>query len=359
MLIGIDASRANKPQKTGTETYAYCLIQALSLIDPKNNYILYSNTPLRDDLVKLPGNFKSKIMPFPKLWSQLRLSLEMLKNPPQVLFEPSHTIPLIHPQKTIVTLHDLGFKHFPHLYTPFERRYHDWCMRFSIRHAWKIITISKYTKDDLIKTYGAPSQKIEVVYHGCDPNFKPVKSKIVSQPYIYFVGRLEEKKNIVRLIRAYELLRRERDIKHQLVLAGKPGYGFDKILNEIRILPTSIQKDIKILGYVNQERAIKLMQNADIFFFPSLFEGFGLPIIEAMACGIPVVASKITSIPEIAGSAAMLVNPKEPFEMAVGLSRLIHSKTLCQSYISKGLVRASIYSWSKSAEKTLKIIQTA
>ena len=179
MLIGIDASRATKEIKTGTEHYSEEIIIALSKIDRSNNYILYSPVAPKGKLANLPKNFHWKIMPFTKLWSQIRLSWEFVfgKEKPDVIFEPAHTIPLIHPKNMVVTLHDLGFKYFPELYTPFERKYHNFCMDFSAKHAKNIITPSEYTKKDLIKIYKTNPEKITPIYHGYDSSlYKPLKS---------------------------------------------------------------------------------------------------------------------------------------------------------------------------------------
>lgn len=361
MLIGIDASRAVKNQRTGTEHYSQQIILNLALIDKDNDYILYSPIAPSGDLAKLPKNFSWKIMPFPKLWSQIRLSWEMIfaSSKPKVVFEPAHTIPIFHHQKTVVTLHDLGFKYFPELYTPLERKYHNWCMDFSVRHAAHIITPSLYTKKDLVKNYGINPKNISVIYHGYNNKiYKPrLYPKPIEDPYIFFVGRLENKKNIRGLIEAYELLRREPKIKHKLVLAGKPGYGYEKYRQFKDNLPPNLQKDIIELGYIEEEELSSWMKNADVFFFPSFFEGFGLPILEAMACAVPVVASKITSIPEVASDCALLVNPRKPFEMAAALSKIINDKNLYKTLANRGKVRANQFSWIKSAQQTLAVLE--
>ena len=358
MNIGIDASKVVKPFKTGIETYSVEIIKALAKIDSKNQYILYSPKSLKNKLPDLGSNFESRIIPFGKFWTQIRLSFEMAINKPDIFFIPAHTLPLIHPKKTIVTLHDLGFKHFPELYSPTDILYHNWAMNHAVKRAYHIITDANFTKKDLISQYTIDPAKISVVPLGYDEEvFKPLKKKKISKPYIFYIGRLEEKKNIVGMIRAYGILRKEKSIKHQFILAGRPGFGYEKILKEIEKLPSNIRKDVKLTGYIDQESYVDYLKNSSILFFCTFFEGFGLPVIEAMASGIPVVASNRTSIPEITGSSAVLVNPEKPFEMAVELSRVINNKGLEKALISKGLVRASLYSWQKTAKKTLHILE--
>jgi glycosyltransferase involved in cell wall biosynthesis len=331
----------------------------MAKIDANDYFLLYAQKDPRPRLGDLPSNFITKIIPFPKLWSQIRLSLEMINKKPDVLFIPSHLVPLIHPKNTVVTLHDLGFKHFPELYPPKELIYHNWGMSFSAHHAKKIITDSVYTKKDLINTYNIEPNKIDVVHLGVDlEKFKP-DLNVKKRPYILFIGRLEEKKNIVNMIKAYGILRKEKRIKHQFVLAGSPGFGYEKIQDEIAKLSSDIQKDIILPGYISEEEYINRLREAEIFFFCTNFEGFGLPVIEAMATGTAVVASNNTSIPEIAGNAALLVNHKSPLEMAAALSKIINSNSLRQSLILKGRVRSKIFTWEKTAQKTLEVIKLA
>ncbi|MBL7047693.1 MAG: hypothetical protein ISR95_08730, partial [Candidatus Marinimicrobia bacterium] len=245
MVIGIDASRANEVKKTGTEWYAYHLIQEFKKIaDPNDQFILYSKEPLRDELAKLPSNFKSKVLNWPPkfLWTQLRLSFEMLFQRPSVLFVPAHTIPVIHPRNTITTLHDVGFERFHNLYskktigynTSFakwlvnilvriltlgkygsnEYDYHRFSARFALKHAKKILTISKFSKKEIIDLFGANyAKKISVIPLAYDKSSfettyseatkdQVLKKYNIRKPYILYIGRLEEKKNIIGLVEA-------------------------------------------------------------------------------------------------------------------------------------------------------------
>ncbi len=360
MTIGIDASRTAKPIKTGTETYSTELIKALAKIDRQNDYILYSPKSLDDKLPKLPSNFQIKILPFGKLWTQIRLSWEFLTaKKPDVFFVPAHTLPLVYPSKTVVTLHDVGFKHFPELYSPVDLIYHNWAMGHSVKRASQIIAISEFTKNDLVRFFDIEPTKISVIYEGYDEEvFRPKDKKIKSEkPYLLFIGRLEAKKNIVGMLQAFAILRQEKSIRHQFILAGSPGFGYEKIESELAKLPEPIRKDIVLPGYVSQEKYIELLKNADLLFFCTFFEGFGLPPLEAMASGVPVVASNRTSIPEVCSKAALLVDPDKPFDMAAALSKIINNEGVRQALISKGIARATLFSWKKTAEKTLEVLE--
>lgn len=364
MLIGIDASRATSRQKTGTEYYSQEIICGIAKIDRENNYILYSKEPPKGKLTNLPDNFSWKIMPFPRWWSQLRLSWEMLWHRPDILFVPAHTIPLIHPHKTIVAIHDLGFLKSNHLYAPYELSYHRWALGWARKHAVKIITISKCSKNDLVNLADIPPEKIIItplaydknLYNLNKPKSWPMKIK-KCQPFIFTVGRLEKKKNTLGLIKAFVILRQDKKINHRLVLAGKQGYDYDKILVYKKSLPSKIQQDIIELGYIPEEELAIWMKAADIFCFPSFFEGFGIPLMEAMASGVPVVAANATAIPEVVGKAGILVNPHSPEIIAQAIARIINQPALKKSLITKGLTHASNFSWEKTASQTLEIIK--
>ena len=364
MLIAIDASRATARQKTGTEYYSQEIICEIAKIDKENSYILYSKEPPEGKLNSLPKNFSWKVMPFPRWWSQIRLSWEMLWHRPDILFVPAHTIPIIHPQKTLVAIHDLGFLKSDYLYAPYELSYHRWALGWARKHAAKIITISEYSKNDLINLAGIPAEKIVItplaydknLYNLDKPKSWPEKIK-ECQPFIFTVGRLEEKKNTLGLIKAFAILRQDKKIKHHLVLAGKPGYNYDKILAYKKSLATEIQQDIIELGYTSEEELALWMKAAALFCFPSFFEGFGIPLLEAMACGTPVVAANTTAIPEVVDEAGLLVNPQLSEEIARALSKIIINPALRRSLINKGLTRCQQFSWPKTAEKTLDVIK--
>ncbi|MFH1855559.1 MAG: glycosyltransferase family 1 protein [bacterium] len=365
ILVGVDASRSNVKQKTGTEYYSQEIIK--HLVENKEvDFRLYSKTPL--GFLKKEQNIDFKVMPFPKLWSQIRLSLELLVNKPDVLFEPAHTIPVIHGQKVVTTLHDVGFRHFPELYTPLERFYHNWSMAFAVRHATKIITISESTKKDLVKFYSADPKKIEIIYHGYDrQKFYPKKAGqkapdeiLKLGEYIYFIGRLEAKKNIVSLVKAFGVLRKNHsELKTKLVLAGRPGYLYEDIKTEIGKLDKNVQKDVIEPGYIPDEIMADYLRFAKVFAFPSKFEGFGMPLVEAMACNVPIVASNTTSIPEITGSATLLHDVEDVDQIAEYLYIALKDENIRKRLIGDGTKRLPMFDWDKAASKTLDVIKSA
>ena len=421
MLIGIDASRANRKFKGGTEWYSYYLIRELAKIDSKNQYILYSDKPLvggladltKEDYEAAPGgidgcgrqeikspfgNFRVKILkwPFAYFWTQLRLSYEMLRHRPDILFIPAHVLPIIHPKKSIVTIHDIGFERLAELYSLdkigpavgltsevlnllvrlFTRGkfhsnvidYHSWSTKFALEKAKMIIAVSEFTRKEMIEFYQADAEKIKVVYNGFNNRlYRPIsdQTKIkqvlsrhgITAPYIFYVGRLEKKKNIVRLVEAYAMMRQKfREIKHKLVLVGGAGLGFDEIKYAISEFNLD-DNELVITGWIPEADMSYIYNGAALFVFPSLYEGFGIPLLEAMASGTPVAASKIAAIPEVVKDAALLFDPINKDEMAEKMAAVLLDKRLAGQLVNRGLARAKDFSLAKCARETLVLME--
>lgn len=366
MLIGIDASRANKPQKTGVEWYSYHLIEGFKKIDKDNHYFLYTNVPLRGELVVCPPNFEEKVLSWliPRSWTLARLSYEMKfgKEIPDVLFVPAHTIPLLNPKRSIVTVHDIGFEHFPEVYPWADKLYHKFTIRFIKRFASKIIAVSHYTKEDLVKTYGIDKEKIVVIHNGydrakyevLDRNEEFSKKHKLDFPYLLFIGRLEQKKNIPRLIDAFAEFKKRNKTAHKLVLIGRPGFGYDEV--EKKIKKYGLTNEVVMPGWVGDDELPKFLNQAELFVFPSLFEGFGIPVIEAMACGCPVICSNTTSLPEVAGEAALMFDPEKPEEIVSRMEQVLLNPEVQESLKIKGLRQAEQFSWEKCAAETLRVL---
>ncbi len=369
MIIGIDASRAFKRNKTGVEWYAYEVIRQMVKSAPKNaRFALYCDKIFgnRDSIPmeECYPYFKYLRWPFKYLWTQGRLSLEMLFHPPDVLFVPASAMPIIHPKNTIAAVHDVGFMKFPEAYGKWQRRYLKWSARFAARHAKKIITISEFSKREIVKYFGADKKKIAVIPLACDKQkFRVIndQQKInsvlrkykISRPYILFVGRLEKKKNIAGLVKSF--LRENKRSRCKLVLAGAKGYGWAEAGELIR--KNNIQNDVIIAGYVSDEDLPYLYNGAELFILPSLYEGFGMPILEAMACGVPVIASNTTSCPEVAGRAAVLVNPNDSQRLAEKMAEILGDSEMRDRLRGRGLERVKEFSWEKCGRETLDIIR--
>ncbi|MDP3296857.1 MAG: glycosyltransferase family 1 protein [Thermodesulfovibrionia bacterium] len=351
MLLGIDASRAMKKEKTGVEWYSWHLLHAMEQNTPPNwriDLYIYTNYEL-GELQIMNDDWKLKALNWPLkyLWTQARLSYEMKRRPPDVLFVPGHVLPIIHPSRSIVTIHDVGFKRFPECYSYPARAYLDWSTRQAAMEAKKIIVPSEFTKKELQNFYGVWDNQVAVVPHGVDFDFwqknseaadaKKIKQKYhFDKPYVIFVGRLEEKKNISRLLAAWQAA----DIKDfDLVLVG----------NSQTILPS---ENVKILGWLRKDDLRELYWSAAAMIMPSLYEGFGLTLLEAMAAGAPVAASDIAAHREVAGEAAIFFDPLSVESIVESLKRICGDGALRGTLKEKGKQKASEFSWQKSAERT-------
>lgn len=361
MLIGIDASRAVKKIRTGPENYSYEIIRAILNLRSDHHFILYAPHQPRENW-PTGANIEWRILPQQRLWSQFRLATEVNSRPPDVLFVPSHVVPLITHLPTVVTIHDLAFKYFPQSYSAFERRYQNFSTGVSVAKAKRVIVPSLATLNDLIKYYPAAKPKAHVIAHGYDKQlFKRADSKDSSPqnvPYILYVGRIEEKKNIRLLLDAFQLISKERK-KINLVLAGRNGYGFEIIQDKIKSLPSEVRNRIFQPGHLPSYDMIRYIQHAEIFAFPSLYEGFGLSVLEAMACGLPVVCSNNSALPEITGEAAILLPPVNALAWASAFSRILNTSELAEKMRLAALKQAEHFSWQTAAANTLQEITDA
>lgn len=372
MTIGIDASRANKSEKTGTEWYSYHLIQELKkIVDPKDQFVLYSREKLYGELGNFPPNWQSRVLGWPpkKLWTQARLSSEMWQRPPEMLFIPAHTIPLIHPDKVVTTCHDVAFLRLPRIYDWPSLKYHEFAIKFAVRHAMKIIAVSEFTKSEIVEFFKISPERIAVVPNGYDDKrYKVIDDKEavakvlqkykITEPYILYLGRLELKKNIPGLVEAFGLFKKSSRFQvpsYKLVLVGQPGFGFEKVTKAI--VENNLQGDVIMPGWVAREDLPYLMNGAKLFVLPSFYEGFGIPILEAMACGTPVVAAGIPALREVAGEAAYLVDPYSPENMAEGVNRVLTDDHLREDLKIRGLDRARQFSWTRCARETWEVLK--
>lgn len=366
MVIGFDASRANLKEKTGVEWYSYYLVQELKKQDQENQYLLYTPSSLNKELFPLPKNFQEKVLAWPikKYWTIGRLSWEMLVKPPDLLIVPAHTFPLMGAKKNLISWHDLAYEHYPKYYHRQELISLKTGARRMIKMADKIIAISQFTKAELIKHYQIPPSKIEVVYLGFDSakynlnqiKLTPLTKYQITKPYLTFIGRIETRKNLVNLVKAFELLKNKFRQDFQLVLIGKIGYQSEEILKAIK--QTKSVKDILILNWLLDEEKINLLAQSTLFIYPSFYEGFGLPVLEAMALEIPVIASKIPAILEIGGKAITYFEPVNYEQLAYVVNKVIQDQNLRTTSIKLGREQVKKFSWQKCAADTLKIINS-
>jgi glycosyltransferase involved in cell wall biosynthesis len=374
MRIGIDCRTILNPklgEQAGVGHYTYYLVKSLIKHDKKNEYVLFFDWRFRNmkefeqknvTVKNFPFSQYNKFLPF--AYSHMLISAYLMKSGLDVFHSPISSLPLTYSKKSIVTVHDLAIYKNP-AWFPSQIFSTKLLVPRSLRSADKIIAVSESTRKDLKEIFNVPAKKVKVIYEGAQVKKIPVRSKNDSlkrfklwSKYILFIGTLTPRKNIIALLRAYkQILSWEPGFsEYQLVLAGAKSFKSEEIFDEIKDL--KLNKQIKYLGYITHNQKIELMKKATCFTFPSSYEGFGLPVLEAMVLGTPVITSDISSLPEVAGKAALLVNPEKEQEIAKALKKLLSDKKLQARLTKSGLEQAKKFSWDKCAQETIKVYES-
>ena len=366
IVYAIDASSANKQTRTGVEWYAYHLIEHMKrhalLADER--VVLYSPTPLTGALAELPTGWESRVIawPFPG-WMRLRMSWELWRKKPSVFFVPAQGLPAFSRGRILTTIHDVGWRRRPDLYDSASRRRLDYAMRQALTKATKLFVVSEFTKREVLELYKVAEDRLVVtplahnatIFHPLTPEeVEPVLNRYrLGRHYFLHVGRWERKKNVATLIRAFVLFKATRGVgdPYELVLVGRSGgCGSEETERALRDSPA--RESIRTLPYLVGEEIAALMNAATAFVFPSLYEGFGIPNLEALACGAPLLTSHIPPHHEVAGDAARYVPPEEPEAWAQAMRELALEPTMRVQWRDRGLEQARRFSWEKTATQT-------
>jgi len=374
-VVGIDASRAQSAAPTGTEGYSFHLIRALLPLFPTlgNDYrarlyfrrkALPEERPQPSDLDGNAPYVERRFIPFPRLWTHFRLSWEMLNCPPDLLFVPAHLLPLYPSRRTLVTIHDLGYRFFPEAHPWAQRFYLDWGTRRDARQATHLLADSKATRDALIREYQVPEFKITVAYPGYDATLAPVTDPEALQavrlrykipgPYILYLGRIQPRKNLLRVVNAFAKVLPDHP-ELTLVLAGPTGWMAEPIL--VRVKELQLEQKVLFPGYIAEEDKAALLSGALFFVFPSLYEGFGFPVLEAQACDTPVLTSMTSSLPEVAGKSAMLIDPLNEESIASCMAYLARDEAMRRYLVGRGRENLRRFSWQETAHVVADVIQ--
>lgn len=360
-VLGIDASRAVTTAPTGTEYYSRALITALLRLDSPYRFRLYTRSTPPHDLFPATGNYEIRAIPFPRLWTHVRLASEMLTHPPEALFVPAHVLPPSHPRHSLVTVHDLGYKHFPAAHPPLQRAYLDASTRWNVSSARYVIADSVATRDDIVRFYGTPNEKIRVVYPSYDAEiFKPVSDPAarvrvrakysLPDQYLISVGTVHPRKNYARLIEATAALPSE----YALVIVGKKGWRADELGSLVQNL--NLTHRVRFLDYAPIEDLPALYAGAQLAVVPSLYEGFGFPALEAQACDTPLVASRSSSLPEVAGEGALYFDPLSVEDMTRTLRAVLDDTNLRQNLVALGRDNLRQFTWERAARQVLELL---
>jgi len=365
MTIGVDAFEASVNKRVGVGRLAVEILKNLATIDQRNHYRLYLPDKPLPDLPVESANWHYQTTLTKRLWSQISLPLQLLKERRDLdtFLSLSHYAPRLCPVPYTLFLLDLSFIYFPEMFRSQDLyKLVNWT-RYSAAKATKIIAISQATKDDIIKFYKLKQAKIEVVYPGImpvqklDKNSSQVLKKYnVGIDYLLYVGTLQPRKNLVRLIEVFaKIVKKYPHLK--LVIAGKKGWLYEEIFQKTQVL--ALENKVIFTGFVADDDLPYLYSQAKALILISLYEGFGFPVLEAMSYGTPVVCSNVSSLPEIAGEAAILVDPTSNAKIEAGLLKVLSLSPQEKRYFQeKGLIQAKKFTWQKAAEKTLAIIES-
>ena len=354
----------------GIGTYTKNLVNNFNKIDKKNEYHLIHHTTVSIDIYKNNKEILIKSFSLPKgaglSWRFINapLKLRFIKEL-NLVHDPYGIGPLSFkmPFKKVMTIHDLTPTLFPHTFNLAPVLLHKLLLPRTLKTADKIIADSNSTKKDLMNHFNIPEEKIRVILLAADEKFKPLSNKEIKEakqkyslnfPFILYVGTLEPRKNIPSLIKAVYKLKKK-NLQYKLVIAGKKGWKYKEIFETINKL--NLQNDVVFTGYVSDEDLPALYNAADMFVYPSIYEGFGLPPLEAMACGTPVITSNTSSLPEVVGDAGIMIDPPDVDGLADAMHKVLTDGGLRADMTKKGLERAKIFSWEKCARETLEVYE--
>lgn len=361
LVIGIDANEANVRQRVGTGQYCLHLLKRWHERTDLD-FHLYHRDPLQGDMPPEKEHWHYHQVGPVRAWLRfsLPLYLALHERRHDVFWSPAHYAPSYTAGKSVVTIHDLAYEYFPTLFLPSDLyKLKNWTQA-AVKKAARVIAVSGATKNDLVKLYAVPEKKITVIHNGYDSAIFNTKSKVdnkilkyynlQSTNYLLFLGTIQPRKNAIKLIQAFHLLKNQ-GYKGKLVLAGGIGWMADETLAVVKASPA--HADIVLTGYVSDETRRALYTYADVYVLPSLYEGFGVPALEAMACGAPVAVSDNSSLPEVVGEAGLYFNPTDPADIARAVLAI---KSDRPAWVKKSLSRVKQFSWEKCADETLEVL---
>jgi glycosyltransferase involved in cell wall biosynthesis len=382
--IGIDYTAAAR-QRAGIGRYTRELVTALLTLEGASEsprkYVVFAATgqlprahwQREIDHLRASCNLQFAVRNLPlsddwlaRLWHRLRLPIpvETITGSLDVFYSPDFVLPPTRrTTRTLLTVHDLSFLHCPETFVPPLRRYLERVVPRSIARADLVLADSAHTRSDIVSLLGVPPDRVQVLYSGVPPGFRPqpelgegerlrARYGLSDGRYVLSVGTLQPRKNYVRLIRAFANLEPETvEPETQLVIAGGQGWLYQDIFTEAE----RHGDRVRILGFVDEADLPALYRNAALFAFPSLYEGFGLPVLEAMACGVPVVCSNASSLPEVTGDAALLVDPLDTDGLAEAMARVLEDADLRREMVARGVAQAARFTWAQAARQLVGV----
>lgn len=362
ITIGVDGNEANVEKKVGVSVYALNLLHYFaSHARDDLRFIIYLKHTPQAWMPKASDYFQYAVIPGPILWSQIFLPISLYLNRiANIFFSPAHYIPRYCPIPTVVTIHDVSYLYYPEEFLKNDLYKLTHWTAAAVARSKQIIAVSKTTKKDLLKHYQIEEDKVSVIYNGFtklnaeNPDRNPIEAyNLKNNKYILYVGTLQPRKNINILIRAFKNVQ-EKHSSLKLVIVGKKGWMWKTIFEEVEDL--QLTESIIFTGYIPDAEVAELYKHALVFVLPSLYEGFGIPILEAMSQRCPVIASYRSSLPEIAGEACLYFDPADPEALATKIESIIQDPQLRNDLIQKGIERSENFSWDICGQQTLDVI---
>jgi glycosyltransferase involved in cell wall biosynthesis len=366
LVVGIDCRAANEPKRAGIGNYCLELLRGLLLLGEDVSFRIYLDRKPLSDLPLKAGRTEVRVLPPGVMWTFRRLAAELRRDPPDVFLSPGVQLPLFVRCPRIATVLDLAYFTFPSNFTLARRLSAKLWTYSALRAADHWLAISESTKQDMMRLLHVPENRITVTHLGHSARFRPctepekierVRRKyVLPQRYLLHVGRLQPRKNIPRLIDAFLMLRQRRpDLPHKLVIAGDKGWMYNGILEAAGA--SAAKQAIQLAGFVAEEDLPVMISAADLLVLISLWEGFGLPVVEAMACGTAVLTSNTSALAEVTGDAGLQVDPCDTQAITDAIERVLSEDSLREQLRAKGLARASAFTWENTARKTLAVLR--
>ena len=371
MKIAINCADLDHNRIDGTRIYIKECLNHFGIFDNSSIFILYHKTEFNPELKpEIYSNYQNEVISYPFWWVQTRLGFELNYTLPDVCWMPIQQVPFLADRKTkiVITIHDLAFKYFSQYFPLLDRLKLDFFTETAVKRANKIIAISETTKQDILKFYPKTNpEKIKVIYHGVDQKVfsqkttlekarKVLKKYKIKAKYLLYVGALQPRKNLETLVEVFEQIKKNGDKELQLVLAGAPAWKTERFLKKIK--KSKFRKDIILTGKVSFEDLPVIYQKAQMFVFPSLYEGFGIPILEAWASKIPVIVADNSSLKEIGGEGVLKFITQDSDDLFKKINILLKRDIIKKELIEKGTKRLAEFNWEKCARETLDFIKS-
>ncbi|MDX1911641.1 MAG: glycosyltransferase family 1 protein [Saprospiraceae bacterium] len=358
------------PELEGFGWYTHEIVRRMVLANPEDEFIFFFDRPFDARFIYAPNVTpvvlppKARFAPLFYTWFEWSVRRALLRYRAEVFFSPDSMCSLSSKVPVVMTCHDLAPLHAPQQIPWVHRPYLLHFLPKFLRRADHVLTVSQFVRQDIAQTCGVSTEKITAVYNGCRDIFQPLDEETKAQvriqfsgghPYFFYAGAIHPRKNIARLIRAFDLFKTKTGAPHQLLLAGRFAWKTEEV--GVAIKTARHRADIRLLGYIPEVDLARLTASATALTYLSLNEGFGLPMLEAMSCDTPVLAANATCLPEIAGDAALLVDPLSEAEIAKGLEKLAHNPSFAQQLIENGRKQRLKFSWDAAAEQIYQILR--